>query len=88
MKPHFSIENIIKGWFFSLIYAPKNIKRMSFERLQECNKCEVAIPSTVLKFIKGNAVEEKCKKCMFCGCPTYEKSLVKEEKCELNKWKL
>lgn len=61
-------------------------KRRSRERLKECAKCDDAIDSSVLKFINGEAEQIKCKACRFCGCPVVEKSLVKNEKCHLNKW--
>lgn len=78
--------HVIKGWFFSLIYEPISIKMMSVERLKKCHACTYAVESSTLKIINGIVKRENCKKCKFCGCPIIEKSKVKKETCELNKW--
>lgn len=79
--------NVFRGWFYSLIYAPKNAQRMSKERLDDCRICTNVQESKVLQFIKGNAIETNTLVCKCCGCPIKEKSLVKSETCCLNKWK-
>lgn len=81
-----NIIHIAKGWFRSYIYAPKKVKSLSEERLEKCRSCAFAVEKTFLKILRDDAVEEKKKACMFCGCPVVEKSLVEEEKCEMNLW--
>lgn len=82
-----NIFHIAKGWFSSLIYANDEQKKLSAERMAVCLKCPFAVETTFTKILPNKAVEEKKKACKFCGCPIYEKSLVKEEKCPENRWK-
>lgn len=79
--------HIFQGWFHSLIYTPKKVKKLSDERLEVCRKCPYAVDKSFLKFREDSAFEEKTKACKFCGCPVQEKSLVPKEKCEMNLWK-
>ncbi len=81
------IFHIIKGWFRSYIYASKKAKTLSEERLDKCRNCSYAVEKTFLTILRDDAVEERKKACTFCGCPVVEKSLVEEEKCEMNLWK-
>lgn len=82
-----NIIHIVKGWFASKIYASKTAGELSMERLKRCEFCRYAKPSKVLKFINGDALEINTMKCSGCGCPVVEKSMVKDEKCPLKKWK-
>lgn len=79
--------HIAEGWFASQIYATPEQKELSEERLSVCRTCPFAVETTFLKILRDSAIEEKKKACKFCGCPIVEKSLVKEEKCEMNFWK-
>ena len=79
--------HILQGWFYSLIWSPKRIKKLSNERLEICRKCPFAVEKSFLKFREDSAFEEKTKACKFCGCPIIEKSLVPKEICELKLWK-
>lgn len=81
------ISHIAKGWFASLVYATKKQKKLSSERLPICENCPFAIVTKFTKILPNEALEEEKKACKFCGCPIYEKSLVPEEKCEMNLWK-
>ena len=81
------IFHIAQGWFLSYIYAPKKVTKLSDERLTVCNSCPFAVEKYFLKVLRDSAIEEKKKACSFCGCPIYEKSLVKNEHCEINLWK-
>ena len=81
------IFHIAQGWFASLIWTSKEIKKLSDERLSICNSCPYAVEKSFLKILRDSAIEEKKKACKFCGCPIYEKSLVKNEHCEINLWK-
>lgn len=83
----FNLLHIIKGWFRSYIYAPKEVKTLSEERLLVCEYCDFAVEKSFLSFRANDAVEIKKKACTYCGCPVIEKSLVEEEKCPLNLWK-
>ena len=80
--------HIIKGWFASKIFAPDSVEEISKQRLLECEKCPFTKQSKILKFINGDAKEIDTLVCTGCGCPVVEKSLVKNEKCPKNKWKL
>lgn len=82
-----NIFHIAKGWFSSLIYATDQQKKLSAERMAVCETCPFAVETTFTKILPNEALEEKKKACKFCGCPIYEKSLVKEEKCPMNLWK-
>lgn len=79
--------HILQGWFASLIWASSATIRLSIERLKECKKCENTTQSSLLKIVKGSFEEINCLRCNSCGCPIVEKSMVKDEKCPLNKWK-
>ena len=79
--------HILQGWFYSLIWTPKNVEKLSKERLMVCKTCPFAVEKSFLKFREDSAFEEKTKACKFCGCPVQEKSLVPKEKCELKLWK-
>lgn len=81
------IFHVLTGWFRSYIYAPKRIKSLSEERLEECSKCDFAVEKSYLQFREDDHVEYKTKACTFCGCPVKEKSLVESETCPMNLWK-
>ena len=83
----FNPIHIFTGWFRSLIYATDKQKKLSAERMSVCETCPFAIVTTFTKILPNEALEEEKKACKFCGCPIYEKSLVTEEKCEMNLWK-
>lgn len=86
----FNIKNILTGWWHSLVWASLTTRLRSKERLKECEACENAVESQTLKVIRDmfeEVSEKKCSKPIGCGCPIYEKSLVKDETCPLNKWK-
>lgn len=78
--------NILKGWFASLIYASERQKKLSAKRMAVCEQCPYAKVTAFTKILPNEALEEEKKACQFCGCPVYEKSLVKKEKCPLNLW--
>lgn len=78
--------HILEGWYKSKIHADKESVDRSQKRLSVCMECPHAINSSVLKFINGSSQEISTKKCGLCGCPLVEKSLVKDEKCDLGKW--
>ena len=84
----FNPIHILKGWFRSYIYAPKEAKTLSEERLDICRSCDFAVEKAFLQFRdNGTADNVKVKACSYCGCPVIEKSLVEEEHCPLNLWK-
>ena len=80
------IFHIAQGWFSSLIYSTDKQNRLSKKRLRVCKNCPYAVEKTFLKILRDDAIEEKKKACIFCGCPIYEKSLVENEHCEMNIW--
>jgi len=85
-----NIGNIITGWWRSYVYAGKDIKKLSDERLKVCVSCPNALDSSVLKVIRGDiehVLEKKCSTPIGCGCPIREKSLVRSETCPMKKWK-
>ena len=79
--------HIIKGWFYSLIFASATKKKLSKERLKECESCEEAVKSDMLTLVNGSFENVNCLRCTICGCPVLQKSLVKNEKCPKGKWK-
>lgn len=81
-----NLQHIIKGWFKSKIHSDEFSKELSRERLAICAKCPHCVDSKFLKFINGKVESINQKMCELCGCPVVEKSLVKEEKCPINKW--
>lgn len=80
--------HIIKGWFASKIFASDSVEEISKQRLFECEKCPFAKQKKWLKFINGEANEIESLACDKCGCPVVQKSLVKNEKCPVDKWKI
>lgn len=81
------IVRIAKGWFRSMVFSTKKQKKLSDERMKVCVDCPFAVVTKFTKILPNEALEEEKKACKFCGCPIYEKSLVTEEKCEMNLWK-
>ena len=83
-----NILHIINGWFYSIIWTPKKAKKLSEERLVICNSCEYAVESSFLKVLPNRVEKGIERKCSICTCPTYEKSLVKNENCPKSFWKI
>lgn len=78
--------HIVEGWYKSKIHSNEESTGLSKDRLKICIKCPEAVEKEFLKIINGSGINEKTKACKICGCPIFEKSLVKNEKCDLNKW--
>jgi hypothetical protein len=87
MKKFKNVIHIVTGWFRSYFYVSKRVKKLSEERLQVCRECPYAVEKSFLRLRDGNGFNERKKACKFCGCPIVEKSLVPDEKCEMNLWK-
>lgn len=83
-----SLKNIVNGWGKSLGYfdVTEEEKKMSRDRLAICATCPFARESTFLKIVRSEAVEMAAIYCVKCGCPTNQKSLIKNEHCPEGKW--
>lgn len=82
------IRNILVGWGrrLGIIRTPIDVQILSKERLSMCGKCVYAKHMKLLEIINGKDEYVNTLMCTGCGCPCLEKSLVREEKCPLNKW--
>lgn len=82
------ILNIITGWGKRLGFLkvqPGELD-MAGKRLEMCKACPFTKQSSALKIVNGQGSMEHFSLCTKCGCPVYEKTIVKQEKCPVGKW--
>lgn len=82
------IYNIVDGWLRAkkVKKSSKAVRDMSTNRLMICDKCPMSKHSYLLEIVNGKAKEVYTRICEGCKCPLLQKSLVKSEKCPLDKW--
>lgn len=80
--------HIIKGWSkrWGIISVSKAEEKLADLRLKECKYCAFSSESKVLNIINGKALYEKQLVCTKCTCPVYQKTIVVNESCPINKW--
>ena len=83
------IINIFQAWLktFGIIKTTRDERRMQVERLEICKGCEFAKKSKTLEAIRGEVTEVNILFCEHCKCSLQEKTLIKNEKCPIEKWK-
>lgn len=64
--------NIIEGWSKKVLidFGFSTPPEFAIERMNVCNSCDKNVKQV----------------CQLCGCYLQAKTLVKEEKCDINKW--
>lgn len=82
------IGHIIQGWGkrLGLIPISKAEDKLAELRMKQCKKCPHSKKSTVIKIIAGKVNNEETEVCELCHCPWYEKTIVIDEYCPINKW--
>lgn len=82
------IANILRGWGKSIGILQVSVAedKLSELRIKICSGCPFAEKSRILKLLNGEARYENELKCMKCGCPVRQKSLVIDEQCPIQKW--
>lgn len=77
------IADIAKGWTYSALSVfnllPDNIQKLSDERMEECNKCDMNTAN-----IKNAGARPRC---LVCNCFLPEKTFDKKQSCPSDKWK-
>ena len=76
------IADIAKGWTYSAFSVfnllPDNIQKLSDERMEECNKCDMNT---------ANIKNAGGVRCISCNCPLPQKTFLQNQKCPFDKWK-
>lgn len=82
------IRNILTGWLrrWNLIDTTPAELKLSELRLKICTACPFAEEKKILEILNGSADYHKVISCRKCGCPSYQKTVVVDEKCPINKW--
>ena len=83
-----NLLHIAKAWAktHGLMDISQEEQELSNARLEICGVCDAAQESKALEVIKGSVEKMDIIYCTKCTCPCHEKSIIKEEKCPLNKW--
>ena len=71
---------------WKVVKTSDSLQKLSRERLDKCIICPWSQVSKIVQVVNGNAQYEDTLVCNKCSCPCVEKTLVKSEKCLLNKW--
>lgn len=82
------IRHIVIGWGKRLGFLPTSKAEVELAalRMKQCGKCAYSKESKVLRILNGRAEYEHQLGCMKCGCPCYEKTIVVDERCPIDKW--
>jgi hypothetical protein len=80
--------NILTGWGkrLGILQISKAEHKMAEVRMSICKWCPYSEQSKVMKILNGNVNYEAQLKCNKCGCPCWEKTIVVDEKCPIDKW--
>jgi hypothetical protein len=83
-----NIIHILRGWAkkWGLLPVSTAEQKLSALRLKQCNRCDLAKQSTVLKILDNSADWVDTAYCTKCNCPCEAKSLVTDEYCPIGKW--
>ena len=82
------ILHIIQAWAKTLgwIKTTNEERELQKKRLDICLQCPHAKHSKTLEAIRGEITEVNVLKCDLCGCSLQEKTIIKNEKCPIEKW--
>lgn len=82
------ISNILTGWGkrLGILQVSNAEKKLADLRMQICTACPYTETKKILKILKGTADYEKVIACSKCKCPCWEKTIVVDEKCPIDKW--
>ncbi len=82
------VFTILTGWGkrIGILQISKAEDKLAELRLRKCKICPLSKESKVLKLLNGNAGYEAQLQCTKCHCPCFEKAIVVDEKCPIDKW--
>jgi len=82
------ILHIVTGWGkrLGLLPTTRAERKLVELRVKICSECPFSRESKILAIVNGEGEFQKQLVCTKCGCPSWEKGLVIDEKCPEGKW--